>query len=536
MSRHAPEAGVRTLAVRVHHWPIVAAGVPPGVPAATVHANRVVVANPAAEREGVVEGIRRREAQGRCPALLVLEPDPSRDARVFEPVVAALTALTPRIEISFPGIAAFATRGPSRYFGGDAALAERARSLVAGVLDRMGADPAGVSVGVADGPFAAHLAAAPAPSPRPGGATVVPPGESAAFLAPVTIHALGRPELTDVLGRLGITTLGALAALPAADVAGRFGADGIGAHRLARGLDERPVSARIPPPDLEVAAELDPPAERVDTVAFIAKTLADDLQQRLAALAIACTRLLVVAETEHGERHERLWRDEGALTAGAVADRVRWQLDGWINGSAAVHRPTAGISLLKLVPDEVVPARGRQLGFWGGTAEAGERAARALARVEALLGPGAAAVPERRGGRAPAEQVAMVPASAVDLTTTRPSAGAGWVGEPWPGRMPAPSPAIVHAEPVPADLVDAAGGSVGVSGRGVATAAPARVTVDGRPWGDVVAWAGPWPADERWWDRANHRRRARVQIVASGGRAGLFVLEAGRWWLEATYD
>jgi protein ImuB len=268
----------------------------------------------------------------------------------------------------------------------------------------------------------------------------------------------------------------------------------------------------------------------------VAKSLADELHARLANLALACTRLLVVAETEHGERHERLWRDEGALTAGAVADRVRWQLDGWINGTAASNRPTAGITTLKLVPDEVAPARGRQLGFWGGTAEAGERAARALARVEALLGPGAAAVPERRGGRAPSEQVAMVPASAVDLVSARPSAGAGWVTEPWPGQMPTPSPAVVYREPVPADIVDRTGGSVGVSGRGVATAAPAHVTVDGNAWGEVSAWAGPWPADERWWDPAGHRRRARVQVVAKDGRAGLFVLEAGRWWLEATYD
>jgi protein ImuB len=52
----------------------------------------------------------------------------------------------------------------------------------------------------------------------------------------------------------------------------------------------------------------------------------------------------------------------------------------------------------------------------------------------------------------------------------------------------------------------------------------------------VVAWAGPWPADERWWDPATHRRRARFQLLTDDGAAHLAVVEAGRWWLEAVYD
>jgi protein ImuB len=52
----------------------------------------------------------------------------------------------------------------------------------------------------------------------------------------------------------------------------------------------------------------------------------------------------------------------------------------------------------------------------------------------------------------------------------------------------------------------------------------------------VVAWAGPWPLDERWWDPAAARRRARFQIVTADGLARLLTLEGGRWSVEATYD
>ena len=344
-----------------------------------------------------------------------------------------------------------------------------------------------------------------------------------------------RPELVDVLRRLGLQTLGDLAALPGPDVLARFGTDGQRAWRLARGLDERPPTTTPPPVDLTVSAELDPPADTVAPAAFVARGLADELHRRLWARGSACTRVVIGAETEHGERLERVWRSEGTLTAAAMADRLRWQLDGWIGGSVR-HRPTAGISRLWLAPDEVVPSGGRQLGFWGSDVATIDRAARAVARVQGLLGVGSVTVPEWRGSRDPATQIALVDVEAVDLTADRPGAHRDRVAGPWPGRLPTPSPARVHLTPVPAEVVDDAGRPLQVSGRGVLSAPPARLSLDGGPWSEVVAWAGPWLLDERWWDAARHRRRARVQLVSTDGQARIVVIEAGAWHVEAVYD
>jgi protein ImuB len=525
----------RTLVVWCPDWPVVAAGVPLDQPALVLHANRVVACSPAARAEGVIVGLRRREAQGRCPTATVLAHDPGRDARAFEPVVAALDAVAPRVEVGLPGSCALATLGPSRYFGGDHALAETVTSLVAVALDGRGQ----VAVGVADGAFAAACAARTTGPGR--AAVVVPPGESAASLAAwptatvTTVGGIDVPAVTDVLVRLGLTTLGAVAALPTADVVARFGPDGELVHRLARGLDARPLDARHPAPDLSVAAELDPPVERVDTAAFLAVGLADELHRRLDERGLAAIQVGIAAETDHGERQERFWRHEGALGPAAIAERVRWQLDGWLSGSTAT-RPTAGVTRLVLTPDEVVAARGRQLGFWGGESRVDERAVRALARVQALLGSEAVTVPERRGGRGPGEPLVLVPAATVDLTARRPTAHPDGATEPWPGRVPPPAPAIMPPDPLPADLLVADGTTVGVTGRGAVTAPPAGVAVDGTGPRRVVAWAGPWPADERWWDPAGHRRRARVQVLDDTGTAHLLAVEGGRWWLEATYD
>jgi protein ImuB len=511
----------RMLVVWCPDWPVVAAGAPPADPVAVVHANRVVACSPAARDEGVRPGLRRREAQTRCPGLELLAHDPARDARAFEPVLVAVEALTPWVEVLRPGECAFPARGAARHHGGEPALAAAVTAAVHAALGGGG----GCQVGVADGTFAAGLAARHQ--------AVVPPGGSPGFLAPFPVRTLERPDLADLLVRLGLRTLGDLAALPAVDLATRFGPEGSRAHRLASGLDEWPRAARRPPPDLRAVAELDPPAERVDVAAFAAKALADGLVARLERLGLACTRLRVEAETEHGETLARIWRhDAGAgRAAAAMAERVRWQLDGWLAASPA-GRPTGGLTRLVLAPDEVVPDLGRQLGFWGEQTEAGERAARALHRIQGLLGAEAVRTARLRGGRDPADRVAY-PANAGG-SPARP--GGPPRAAPWPGRVPDPAPAIVHPEPLPAEVVDADGAGVTVDGRSLLSAPPSRLRVQGGGWSAIAAWAGPWPVDERWWDPAAHRRLARLQVTTGEGAAHLLKLYGGRWWVEATYD
>jgi protein ImuB len=282
---------------------------------------------------------------------------------------------------------------------------------------------------------------------------------------------------------------------------------------------------------LAVQVEFDPPVDRVDTAAFAARSLAEELHAGLARRGLACTRLAIEAQTEHGEQLTRLWRHEGVLTPAAIADRVRWQLDGWLTRAAAgeMERPTAGILLLRLVPDEVIRHSGLQLGLWGGLGDEGERASRALARVQGMLGADAVLTAVLGGGRGPDERVRLVPWGD-ERTPSRPA------DQPWPGQVPIPAPATVLPDPVPAEVLAADGSPVGVTGRYAVTAEPARFAAPGCPSTPLLAWAGPWPVDEQWWDPAAARRRARFQLLAADGTAWLVALEDGHWWAEGIYD
>ena len=103
----------------------------------------------------------------RCP-----RHDTDGDARAFEPVVRTIETFVPGVEVVRPGLCAFGTRGPARFFGGDELLVTRLRRSL----------PDGAQVGIADGIFAATLAARLD--------AIVPPEETPAFLAPLPVAVL----------------------------------------------------------------------------------------------------------------------------------------------------------------------------------------------------------------------------------------------------------------------------------------------------------------------------------------------------------
>jgi protein ImuB len=168
----------------------------------------------------------------RCPDLLA--PDDGGEAlRCFARVVEAVRASCPWVSAVAPGVCTLPARGPSRFFGGEEEVVRLVRAAVTAVE---GAGP--VEVGVADGLFAAHLAAQ--------AGIVVPAGRSAAFLEPWPLSVLGRPELEELLQQLGIRSLGAFAALSERHVLARLGSDGVACHRIVRGLDGELPGLRQP--------------------------------------------------------------------------------------------------------------------------------------------------------------------------------------------------------------------------------------------------------------------------------------------------
>ena len=538
----------RLTVVHCPQWPVVAAGCAADEAVAVVHANRVVARSVVAAAAGVRIGQRRREAQARCPHVRLVAHEPLVDARAFSRVAEAVATIVPRLEISRPGVLTFATRGPSRYFGGDLAMAQRVGALVAETVQQVTGT---CGVGIADGRFAAGVAARHAS--HQGHPQVVAPGGSPMFLAPLALrwlHDVGDIESDQVhlLARLGLRSLGDLAALPEPDVLARFGWQGVAARRMASGTDDRPPGSEDPPPGLTVDHHFETPVQHLDAVVFAGRQLVEQLIGSLAVQGRVCTQFAATAETEYGERCERIWSLSTGFAVTTMIERIRWQLDGWARADTGtdadcIGSASSGVVHLRLEPTEVRADDGVQLGLWGGRTQADDWARRAATRLAGMVGDDRVVVAEWRGGRQPADLYRFVPASLsstfeagapAGMTSGAAMPSAGQM--PWPGRLPAPSPAVVYPDPQPVEVVDAEGLAVAVSGRGAISSAPVAVRgAPGIPTVTIAAWAGPWLLDERWWDAARHRRLARFQLLSSDGRAFLATIERRQWWLVAEY-
>ena len=517
----APGPQQRVLVVWCPDWPVVAAaaeaGVPERQPAAVFSANIVQACNAPARELGVRRGMRRRDAQGRCPELAVLPAAPDRDARTFEDVLAAVEAVRPGVAPLRPGLVAL--RSPGRFYGGEpeaaAVVAEKLVSL--GVWDNRS--------GIADELFTAEQAARRA---RPQESYVVPPGESRPFLRDLPVEVLDEPDAVSLLKRLGLRSLGDLARLRHADVRDRFGPHVAWVHRVVGGDGSVHLPTRTPPPDLACHVDFEPPLESAETVCFSTRTTADRFVEGLGRQGLVCTEVLVEVRCEGEDTtgpaaSARVWMHPRFFTAADLVDRLHWQLQGSLR-AGDVRAPVVRV---RFDPVTVVPDAVHADGLWGGT---DERVERGIARVQGMLGHEAVVVPVLQGGRGPADRQALVPWG------DRPT-GLRPTGPPWPGALPTPAPARVLAEPWPAEVVGAAGQPVALDERGSLTCGPARFrTAPGEAWTPVAGWAGPWVVEELWWEPGAERRVARFQVVGVDGRAWLLTLDDAAWWTEAGYD
>lgn len=456
--------------------------------------SRVVAANLPAQAQQVRVGMMRRETEAVCPAVTTYLQDRGAEAGAFEPVVVAIESLVPRVEIVHPGLVYVPVAGAVRYYGGEAALVERVAESIEAV-----AGP-GVAIGVAQGPFAAHQAAA-----RAGNQPYIVTDE-AAFLASLDVDAIGSDDLASTFRWLGITTLGELASLPRAAVASRFGQIGLEAHRSASG-EERVTHSRLVPADHAVEEKYEDPLLNLEQAGFAARSLAHRLLEQMEAEGVAPHRVEVEAESVTGKVLNRVWRSADPFDEANLAERIRWQLRAWVESGGV----PGGLQRLRVTPADV-SGEGRQLGLAedpGGEAEA----TRALIRAQSLVGSDAVLQARPQGGRDPGDRVQWFRWGESAPTPSRDLAA------PWPGRLPAPSPALVPPEPRPLTVEWEEG-------------LPVRVRLRSR-WEPVLSWAGPWRRTGRWWEGEDHSDR--YQLVTSAG-AFLCEVRGGETYLVGVYD
>ncbi len=349
----------------------------------------------AAEAFGIHAGMRMGEALSRCPGLALVPPDPMGVAEAWERALGRLEGLGAAVESLRPGEACFDASGLQRLHAG-----RLVQLLADGHLAAQGTDErlrrvlAGARVGQGPTRFCAMVAAHGARVRRPGRVA------GAAELAARPVELLRRraesAALVEPLERLGITTLGALAALSRDAVADRFGRPGLLAHDLARGRDT-PLRARRPGELLRESLEL-PEAGSGEQLGRALGLLIDRLLARSERRGRTLRAVVLAARLVEGGT----WR-ERVVFREALADPERMRLA--LGGRLALL-PAPAETLLLTVEGFGPPAPEVRALFDDGAAARDERLREAVRQARAAAGPNAALrvleidpdsrVPERR--------------------------------------------------------------------------------------------------------------------------------------------
>ncbi len=195
----------------------------------------------AARKFGIHSAMPMSRAVKLCPQLIIVPSQHGRYSQVSKQVMQRLHNLSPLVEqlsIDEAFLDVSDLQAPAKTL---------ARQLQTTIKNELGLP---CSLGVATNKLVAKIAnnigkasARPAAGGTPNAVTVVPPGQEAAFLAPLPVKELWGvgPKMAAQLEAMGLKTIGDVAAWPDADLERRFGKHGRDIARRAKGIDTRPV-------------------------------------------------------------------------------------------------------------------------------------------------------------------------------------------------------------------------------------------------------------------------------------------------------
>lgn len=252
----------------------------------------VAAASPAAVALGIGPGMALTQARALVPALVVRDADPQGDAADLHRLALLLaTRWTPVVMPSDADGLFLDLTGVTHLYGGERRMAGRLVRL----LSRRG-----VAARIA---VAGTTGAAWALARHSGQAvTVCPPGDHARAIAPLPATALRLSEpVLALLRRLGVATIGDVAALPRAPFARRFGAEAARRLDQALGGAAEPLDPVVPPRAIHVAQVFAEPIATAEVIEHWLDSLVPRLTGALAHAGQGARMLLLVADRVDGQ-------------------------------------------------------------------------------------------------------------------------------------------------------------------------------------------------------------------------------------------
>ena len=246
----------------------------------------VVAANRSAGLLGVILGM-TKAAAAEFAGVEIISRRKDREVSAHAALLDAAWSFSPRVEDTGVDTVLLDLAGLTTLFGSyeNIALQIKSRCLALGL---------GVHVAISANPETARVLACAGPGP-----TIVPDGQEAQFLKLLPVDLLAPSvELIDVLRQWGVTTCGALAALPVLSLSECVGQEGVRLHAIASGNGQRALILAEPVNLFEESLELDDAVEELEPLSFLLGRLLDQLCARLLARALATRKIFLQLELQ----------------------------------------------------------------------------------------------------------------------------------------------------------------------------------------------------------------------------------------------
>jgi len=471
----------------------------------------ILAISPEAARSGVRPFTTVVHGRAACAELCIRVASPALERAARDALLDAALSTSPRAEAAPLSSGIYAAeaavyvdaRGITSLFHSEAgfagALIARAESL--GL-------PAVVAIASSRG--VAHIAARRCTG-TPGATEVLPPGDEAAFLAPLPIDLLNpEEELAEALTRFGIHRVRDLTRIPERALVTRLGGRVRKLLTLARGEESAPP---IPTPSrtrFEESADLEAPVSHLEPFLFVLRGMISRLVARLECRALACGDLDLDLDLEGGQRDAR----RIGVASPTLDPLVLVRLAALSLESRPPLAPIESASLATAGS----PVRGDQLDFFRPAGPAPAMLSRTLTELEALCGPGRIGAPVVSDSHRP---------DAYAMATFAPSSGAGSLVRD----------VDAHAEPTR--------GSLAVRALRPPIPAQVQASIGSPEWirsalanGEVIRCAGPWRTTGGWWSREERFAFDHFDVQTSDGLVVRLRLDliTGCWQIDAVYD
>jgi protein ImuB len=336
---------------------------------------------------------------------------------------------------------------------------------------------------------------------KPGAAEAGPDESSSPLVASRTF---------DALRRWGIRTVGEFAALPPDELAARFGQQGLAIHRLACGIDPRPLLADPGVPRFVQSMELEWPIEELEPLSFVLARLLDPLATALERADKAGAAIRLDLRLVNRTTHARVLQLPAPMRDPRVL-RTLLTLD------LESHPPAAGIDVVTIEVDPA-PSRIVQFSLLERAIPPPETLATLTARLNALIEEDRCGSPILLDSHRP-DAFEMVRFNPDDRRR------APTIVE---GRERAPVVLRRFRPPIAIRVLHERGH-------------PMHVAIDrrGMPGGRVEQYAGPWRTSGAWWQAdGSHWDRDEWDVALSDGSVCRLYRDRdmARWFMEGIFD